>query len=144
MDTPVRSIIHSSVPCQQHLTSTFHHTESQGAEEEHGQLPPHENVPQGCRSSQEGRCPRLNYSLRDIVHWSFGFLFDTIFRETSGPHLADWGRLFCIKGYGSWLLLYVQYTTMWDLESFFIKISDYALISPSVNLVSCSSRFMRH
>ena len=68
MDTPVCSIIYGSVPHNQQLTSTFHNTEIQGAKEEHRQLPPHENVPQGCRSSQEGRCSGLKYSLRDIVH----------------------------------------------------------------------------
>jgi hypothetical protein len=66
MDTPVLLILQSR-PYSQQLTNTFH-TEIPGEEEEHRQLPPHENVPQGCRSSQEGRYSGLKYSLHDIVH----------------------------------------------------------------------------
>lgn len=41
------------------------HIEIQGAEEEHRQLPPHENVPQGCWPAEEGRCSRL----KCFLHW---------------------------------------------------------------------------
>lgn len=90
MDAPVRynpppffSFYHRHPP-----NEFLPHIEIQGAEEEHRQLPPHENVPQGCWPPEEGRCSRLKCSLHWIVRdclsglgsrselsWSFGFLF---------------------------------------------------------------------
>jgi hypothetical protein len=42
-------------------------TEIAREEEEHCQLPPDENVPQGCGTAQEGRCFGLNFAFG--VHW---------------------------------------------------------------------------
>lgn len=114
------------------LTSFLPHIEIQGAEEEHCQLPPHENVPQGCWPPEEGRCSRLKYSLhwivrdclsglgsRSVLSWSFGFLFDTLLREYSGLHqdLLIWSAYFASEAMGVGFYSYVQYTTMWDMES---------------------------
>lgn len=43
-------------------------TETQGRQQEHHQLPPQENVPQGRRSQEEGQHPGLN--LRSYVAFS--------------------------------------------------------------------------
>lgn len=39
----------------------FSSTEIEGVQEEHHQLPPDENVPQGCWTSQEEWCPGLKH-----------------------------------------------------------------------------------
>jgi hypothetical protein len=49
------------------LTSNLHNPEIPGKEEEHRQLPPDENVPQGRRPAQEGRCFGLNVDYGRIV-----------------------------------------------------------------------------
>lgn len=62
MDEPVRTLdsLHSNP--RTGLTSRFSRTctEITREEEEHCQLPLDENVPQGGRTPQEGRCPGLN------------------------------------------------------------------------------------
>lgn len=134
MDAPVRykpPPLFSSY-CRHPPNEFRAHTEIQGAKEEHRQLPPHENVPQGCWPPEEGWCSRLKCSLHWIVRdclsglgsrselsWSFGFLFDTLLREYSGLHqdLLIRSAYFASEAMGVGFYSYVQYTTMWDMES---------------------------
>lgn len=145
MDAPVRLELPYLV-LDAFLTIHSHNAEIQGAEEEHRQLPPHENVPQGRWPAQEGRCPWLKCSLQhwivryypsglgsrsDSSTWSFGFLFDTILCEYSGlcQHLLAWSACFASEAMGVGFYSYVQYTT-WDMESP-VRTIDYTLISCS-------------
>lgn len=120
MDDPV---CRATIVWNLFLTTTFH-LEIQGAEEEHRQLPLDENVPQGCRSSQEGRCPRLNH-LRAVRRlpaeasclgvWDL-FLIQYL-RETSDSHHNCWfGSVILHQVMGVGFYSYVQYTTL-DMES---------------------------
>lgn len=54
---PIRTLLHET-----RTNVLFHNPEIARKEEEHRQLPPYENVPQGRWTSQEGRCPWLNYN----------------------------------------------------------------------------------
>ena len=96
-----------------HLLTILFRAEIHGEEEEHRQLPLDENVPQGRRSSQEGRCPRLKqYSRivrRLITEASYPGVwgsFDIIFRENSGPYHVPWsGSVSLHQAMGVGLLL---------------------------------------
>lgn len=50
-------------PCHSEYVLTDLWIETQGQQEEHHQLPPDENVPQGRRPQEEGGHPRLKYGL---------------------------------------------------------------------------------
>lgn len=109
-----------------HLLTNCFHAEIFGEEEEHRQLPLDENVPQGCRSSHEGRCPRLKQYFRVVPRlaaeasypgvWGS---FDIIFRKTSDPHPIPWfGSVILHQAMGVGFYSCVQYTTL-DMEPLF-------------------------
>jgi hypothetical protein len=130
MDAPVR---YNPPPffsyCRHPSNELLPHIEIQGAEEEHRQLPPHENVPQGCWPAEEGRCSRLKCSLHwiVIVHPELaaeascppgvlGFFLIQYYANSLALILLIRSAYFASEAMGVGFL-YVQYTTMWDVES---------------------------
>jgi hypothetical protein len=100
------------------LTSNLHKLEITGKEEEHRQLPPDENVPQGRWPAQEGWCSGLNVLITDglssVLHrglsnrselsiWSYWVSFD-IHLFPFLEDLPSWGG-YHVNSYGYGMLV---------------------------------------